>query len=528
MKKDENQTTFPFVKRISGLSYKSLFFQLFLVKVLNIFLVQTWFVPDEYWQSLEVAHSMVFGYGHLTWEWKVGLRSYIYTLLFAFPYKVLQLLELDKLFLLKFVPRLIQGGLSALSECLFYLTVKNIFGATTAVYSLLCFITSWFWWYCSTRTLINTFETNIVCIALYFYSKHALPQKSSNNCFNAVVVVAVIGFFVRPTSASVWIPLFGTYLLQIYKNYSFSLCMKIIFKILIRALSVFAFLTLIDRICYGKWVSVHLNFLFFNLIDNKGTFYGEHPWHWYLTQGLPVVFSLHLLLCVYGYWISQKNIKNQSKSNTVQQHFCFIFESSIVTTILLYSIPGHKEFRFILVLIPFVSFYSGYAISIINKKYAKFCLLVLTVSNAFIALYFGLVHQKSPLSLLDHLHKLKPEPYELTLFLMPCHSTPFYSHLHLPTRLKFITCEPDLKNSVNYIDESVLFYNNPTKWIENEYKTSLDNCTVGLPNYIVLYDVLYDNILKTVSGCYHICFETFHTHFPEGRVGKKGLILCRN
>ena len=29
---------------------------------LNSFLVQTFYVPDEYWQSLEVSHRMVYGY----------------------------------------------------------------------------------------------------------------------------------------------------------------------------------------------------------------------------------------------------------------------------------------------------------------------------------------------------------------------------------------------------------------------------------------------------------------------------------
>nr|KAF6486504.1 phosphatidylinositol glycan anchor biosynthesis class B [Rousettus aegyptiacus] len=32
------------------------------LRLCNCFLVQTSFVPDEYWQSLEVAHHMVFKY----------------------------------------------------------------------------------------------------------------------------------------------------------------------------------------------------------------------------------------------------------------------------------------------------------------------------------------------------------------------------------------------------------------------------------------------------------------------------------
>ena len=35
---------------------------LMIFRVLNALLCSTSFVPDEYWQSLEVAHRMVFGY----------------------------------------------------------------------------------------------------------------------------------------------------------------------------------------------------------------------------------------------------------------------------------------------------------------------------------------------------------------------------------------------------------------------------------------------------------------------------------
>lgn len=48
----------------SGLLGESIYLVLFTIalRILNCFLVQTSFVPDEYWQSLEVAHHMVFRY----------------------------------------------------------------------------------------------------------------------------------------------------------------------------------------------------------------------------------------------------------------------------------------------------------------------------------------------------------------------------------------------------------------------------------------------------------------------------------
>ncbi len=52
-------------------------------------LSRSFFQPDESWQSLEVAHRLVFGYGYLTWEWRPsassvgGIRSPVYALLFV-------------------------------------------------------------------------------------------------------------------------------------------------------------------------------------------------------------------------------------------------------------------------------------------------------------------------------------------------------------------------------------------------------------------------------------------------------------
>ncbi len=96
-------------------------------RLLNCVLVQSSFVPDEYWQSLEIAHRMVFRYprlrtvyfqyntlgkcaneilnicltyGYETWEWKEGIRGYSYPLLFALMYKLLHLINYDTVYLL--------------------------------------------------------------------------------------------------------------------------------------------------------------------------------------------------------------------------------------------------------------------------------------------------------------------------------------------------------------------------------------------------------------------------------------------
>jgi phosphatidylinositol glycan class B len=70
--------------------------------------VRTYFNADEFWQSLEVAHWLVFGYGHRTWEWTQALRGFAHPLLFAGPYQLLKLLRLDTPTSLALVPRVLQ------------------------------------------------------------------------------------------------------------------------------------------------------------------------------------------------------------------------------------------------------------------------------------------------------------------------------------------------------------------------------------------------------------------------------------
>lgn len=96
-----------------------------------------------------------------------------------------------------------------------------------------CHLCSWFGWYCCTRTLTNSMETTITCVALHYFPFPGFQTRSrcflvSYSCLNvklitriritythtpmflsskkylALVALAVI---VRPTALIVWFPL---------------------------------------------------------------------------------------------------------------------------------------------------------------------------------------------------------------------------------------------------------------------------------------------------------------------------------
>lgn len=51
--------------------------------------------PDELFQYLEQAHRHVFGYGVVTWEYRLGLRSWLYPLMLAVPMRLGDALDPD-------------------------------------------------------------------------------------------------------------------------------------------------------------------------------------------------------------------------------------------------------------------------------------------------------------------------------------------------------------------------------------------------------------------------------------------------
>ena len=66
-------------------------------RVIIALATRTFFQPDEFFQSLEVAHNVVFGYGHLTWEWRIEnpIRSIIFPALYMPAYWLTKVTRLD-------------------------------------------------------------------------------------------------------------------------------------------------------------------------------------------------------------------------------------------------------------------------------------------------------------------------------------------------------------------------------------------------------------------------------------------------
>jgi len=73
---------------------------------------------------------MVWGTGHLTWEWEQGLRSSTIPSLYAALFLLLKLLHLDYQWLVVLAPRVITGALTAVGDWALLRMVRSVHHTT--------------------------------------------------------------------------------------------------------------------------------------------------------------------------------------------------------------------------------------------------------------------------------------------------------------------------------------------------------------------------------------------------------------
>lgn len=314
-----NKFTHPLLKKV--------FFLCLFVRFVNAFLVQTYFNPDEHWQALEVAHRISFGYGHLTWEWEKGIRSYLHPVIFAGLYKVLAFFHLDKPWFMIRTPRLLQSIFSAFGDFYLFRLSQEIFGDSVAKFTLFAQLTNWFMFFCITRTLSNSLETVLTVVSLYYWPCiRPSASKISRGSRKWGLATAALACAIRPTSAITWIYIGLLELCLTRDKLKFVLLEVIPIGTLILGLTF-----LVDRWMYGTWVLVPLNFLKFNFLSAGGDYYGTHVWHWYFTQGFTVMVFTFLPFSLAGIFKSKQ----------------WKLSGLIAWCLAIYSLLGHKEFRYL-------------------------------------------------------------------------------------------------------------------------------------------------------------------------------------
>ncbi|KAF2635843.1 hypothetical protein P280DRAFT_460937 [Massarina eburnea CBS 473.64] len=501
-------------------SRRAIFAALLAFRFANALTLHTFFQPDEFFQSLEVAIDLAFGpasHACITWEWENHLRSSLHPAIFAAVYQAtaksaalcgLTLATRAELFLL--APKLIQALFAALLDWYTWKLAEKAYGcgSRTAFSTLVLSICSPWQWFCSTRSLSNCLETTLTATAVYYWPWHwtgpGEPNKRSQQRKTASqdilgpiyqlrlsLLLAAFACILRPTNALIWLSLSLPTVYQASSRQRYVLAREISFcGLLALACSILS-----DRVYYQTWTFPPLHFLYFNIARSLAVFYGRNRPDYYLTEALPLLLTTALPFAVTGVWrsLSARSCPTSRIDGLPQVLSRLAWTSIIVTGSL--SLISHKEVRFLYPVLPFLHVLAaGPVASFFSPQQPtsrRAILTFLLTVNLLVAGYASQVHQRGVidvLSFLRHKHEARnslstyeavpPIAWKVSNttvgFLMPCHSTPWRSHLIYPEINAWaLTCEPPIDIPLSerdaYLDEADQFYINPgpTDWLAN-------------------------------------------------------------
>ncbi|KAH8686851.1 family 22 glycosyltransferase [Ilyonectria robusta] len=539
---------------------------IFIIRLINAWWITTFFQPDEYFQALEPAWNLAFGPqsgAWLTWEWKYQLRSSLHPALFSGAYLVADALSsllptgsILRASIIIAAPLTVQTVIAALSDWFTWQLAVSIYGPNSNVSFFALFLTLFnpWQWYCSTRTFSNSLEMTLNVMALYFWPWELLgaaettkenpkprPVLLSLWSLRASLCLAALAVVLRPTNVFIWVTVvfvaFTRISLQGPSPLTFSTVLVLVREAILCGSLILALSMASDRLYFGFWTFPPYNWLNFNLSKSLAVFYGRNPWHYYLLQGLPLICTTNLPFAVMALY-------RPSGSSDIQANVRKTLAYTVLTTIFALSLVSHKEVRFIYTLLPALnvlaapvaaSFFSSQPTPTTRNprprptfRNTPYLLAALGV-NLLLAGYLTFLHQPAPLSVLSYLRhqyeRIHPASVNLAhtshfstaspddddlfaLFLMPCHTTPWRSHLVYPgLRAYALTCEPPLHTQPNtperdnYRDEADRFYDNPVAFLSHELFAPAE--PIPIPRYIVGFEGIepwLDDFLNTAEG----------------------------
>ncbi|KAJ5579759.1 uncharacterized protein N7459_005744 [Penicillium hispanicum] len=596
---------------------------LFLIgfRILNAFAVRTFFQPDEFFQSLEPAWQIAFGKGQgawITWEWHHQLRSSIHPLLFAGIYKtadflasVFRLPDATRAELLIAGPKTAQAVVSAIGDFYTWKLATGIYGEDSrgAWATLLATILNPWQWFCSTRTLSNCLETTLTVVALdqwpwQWSAGSSTGDNRRRNTSNAkrtdedrrllrrydwhktkaltrqllmrvmhslrqCLVLAAVACILRPTNVLVWATLASFAWLRT----SWSQRKVLVREVLACGTTILAVSAVADRLFYGIWTFPPLRFLYFNIAQSLAVFYGRNDWHYYASQGYPLLLTTFLPPALVGLYRTLTT-RTSTAADRVQTATRVQLATVCILMPFVLSLISHKEVRFIYPLLPslhilaappLVQFFWPAFQSRSPHSYTpqRLTFLFVVLVNLVIALYTTLYHASGPANVLAYLrnqHEIhSPSTRKGTSsihssarqrqagitagFLMPCHSTPWRSHLVYPSIDAWaLSCEPpiDLNETQKtiYRDEADQFYDDPNQYLREHMvgglryvprrSTYIDgprnipasNATPAplheWPDYLIFFAQLEPTLNRLLrASFYDECYRTWNTHWHD-------------
>ena len=454
--------------------------------------------PDEFWQGPEVAYTLLYGKGGLTWEWTAGLRSYLHPALFGGLFATGKGLGVDTAVFVQYAPKVLQGLIAAAADCTTYVLAARI-APDAGKYTLLFSTTNWFIYYCSGRTLVNGVEALFVLYGVLCYR---------DGRYLRFLYVAGVATALRCTSVVTW----GVCVVHmLVSEETWRAKLGFVWSGVRIAVVLCVCSVGVDSVFHGAFVFTHWEFVKFNFIESRSALFGTHPAHWYFTQGFPAMLGTTLPFFLYEVWYGKTRF----------------YAGLCAANLLLYSLIGHKEFRFVLPALYFAMIVVANGAVRAQRTMRQWTfrgvLLFILLTNVAAGAFFGHIHKTGGIAGMVYVRNRSlayPKDSVVVHSLLPCYATPGYSFVHGANVKGFRQMECIALDGSR--TEQDVFEASPVRALVGAYVTRQD---VALPTFFLVSSHLEEVHVLLKEWSYTKVVSLPHTPVPTEGIGSEVFVF---
>lgn len=220
--------------------------------------------------------------------------------------------------------------------------------------------------------------------------------------------------------------------------------------------------TALDYRITGSLLLPILTFAHYNMFNPLAAFYGATKWSYHLVQTIPILTFTLLYVFIDGLVAAllPPRFRPSFISHLDVPPGLRTIAHGTVFAIMVLSLSTHSEWRFlhpflpiflIIALPPIFKAYTptilgAYKMLVSIRQYHRMSkkIFYIVVLTPILPLAYLSVHGRAQVEVMNVLRRGKLGDVEGLVALMPCHSTPWQSHLHRDIPSWFLTCEPPL------------------------------------------------------------------------------------
>lgn len=385
----------PFNKLLNKEIFKKIFSSLPLVAIIIGSLIvrviaasesQGFVHPDEVFQAIEMVHFRIFGeFGTgqtIPWEYDLnkpygGARSWFFVFILVAVYRVAMFFGITEPLSLIFVARLFLSSFSIVSVIVSYFFGKEIFNKKIGLLSAFLLGFWWFFPFWSSRTMTDSISTDLIFLSIFLAYKALKNETTFKKRFLLALSSGIftgLAFMIRFPTALMGIPI----ILVLWANPIRELATNFIKKIsnlISRILklprekfletkfsanmtkelaigggfilgSFFMVLIqgLLDLFTWGGFLHSPINFFRYNIVEGLSAIHGSSAWYSYFT-GFYTDFASYFVPLLLMFFIFGFSYKKKIKTK-------IMILIIIIFWIAVFSSLAHKEFRFIMTILP--------------------------------------------------------------------------------------------------------------------------------------------------------------------------------